>query len=50
VTKLRTSDVPVEQRVRPGRGGFDANAEIAGIRSGAAKLAAAYRATCTEGF
>jgi hypothetical protein len=48
VTRLRTSDVPLEQRARPSEGGFDANAEIAGIRAGAQKLAAVYRATCTE--
>ena len=48
VTSLRTSDIPPEKRVPPSEGGFDANAELTGIRTGAAKLAAAYRTTCTE--
>nr|WP_152665027.1 hypothetical protein [Pseudomonas toyotomiensis] len=48
VTSLRTSEVPTEQRASPQEGGFDANAELAGIRDGAAKLAAAYRTACTE--
>jgi hypothetical protein len=48
VTSLRTSEVPSEQRVSPQKGGFDANTELAGIRDGAAKLATAYRAACTE--
>lgn len=48
VTRLRTSDVPPEQRLPPGESSFDANTELAGIRAGAAELAAAYRAKCTE--
>lgn len=48
VTSLRASEVPPEQRVPPREGGFDANTELAGIRSGAARLAAAYRIACTE--
>ncbi|MFS8174150.1 hypothetical protein [Vreelandella titanicae] len=48
VTSLRTSKVPPEQRVPPREGGFDANTELAGIRDGATRLAAAYRIACTE--
>ncbi|MGF6153832.1 hypothetical protein [Pseudomonas fluorescens] len=48
VTQMRTSKVPVEQRVSPNEGGFNANNELDGIRSGAATLAAAYRLRCTE--
>lgn len=48
VTSLRTSEVPPEKRVPAREGGFDANTELAGIRDGAAKLAAAYRTACTE--
>ncbi len=48
VTSLRTSEVPLEQRAPPREGEFDANTELAGIRDGAARLAAAYRIACTE--
>jgi len=48
VTQLRTSKVPVSQRVPPGQGGFDANNELDEVRRGAAALASSYRASCTE--
>ncbi|WP_141243417.1 hypothetical protein [Vreelandella boliviensis] len=48
VTSLRTSEVPLDQRVPPREGGFDANTELIGIRDGAARLADAYRIACTE--
>jgi len=48
VTRMRTSPAPATQRPPPSQGGLDANAELAGIRAGAARLAAAYRTACTE--
>lgn len=49
ITQMRTSKVPVAQRVPSSRGGFDANSELAGIRNGAANLSFVYRSQCTEG-
>lgn len=48
VTQMRTSKVPLNERVPPSQGGFDANDELNGIRSGAVEMAKVYRATCTE--
>lgn len=48
VTELRTSKVPVEMRIPPAQGGFDANDELNQIRENTGKLAVAYRAGCTE--
>lgn len=47
VTQLRTSKVPVEQRVSPRDGGFNANSELNDIRLSSSELAAAYRLRCT---
>jgi hypothetical protein len=48
VTQMRTSKVPVGQRIPPREGGFDANNELNEMRNSAAKLASAYRTCCTE--
>lgn len=48
ITQMRTSKVPVSERVPPSQGGFDANRELDEVRGGADKLAAAYRSRCTE--
>jgi hypothetical protein len=48
ITQMRTSKVPVSERVPPSRGGFDANVELNEIRGGTDKLASAYRSRCTE--
>jgi hypothetical protein len=49
VTSLRTSKAAPRQRAVPSEGGFDANQELAGIRESATKLAAVYRAACSNG-
>lgn len=48
LTQMRTSKVPVAQRVAPKDGGFDANHELDTMRKATSQLASIYRSTCSE--
>ena len=48
VTQMRTCKVPLNERVSPSEGRFDANDELNRIRSGAFEMAKAYRSRCAE--
>lgn len=48
ITQMRTSKVPLNERVPPREGGFDGNEELNHIRTGAVEMAKSYRNRCTE--